>query len=183
MNDMNDNYGTLVASDTLRLQRLLPGPIERIWTYLTESEKRGQWLATGDMDLRAGGKVGLFFRHADLSPQQAPTPERYREMEAGHAMSGRITACEPPRLLSYTWGESDGSESEVRFDLTEQAEHILLTVTHSRLRSRDDLVSVAGGWHAHLRILVDRLEGREPPSFWVIHEGLEAEYQRRLPAM
>jgi uncharacterized protein YndB with AHSA1/START domain len=148
---MNDSYGTLVGTDTLRLQRSLPGSIDRIWAYLTESDKRGQWLASGDMDLRVGGKVGLFFRHADLSPRTAPTPERYREMEAGHAMTGRITACEPPRLLSYTWGESDGSESEVRFDLSEQDDRVLLTVTHSRLHNRDDLVSVAGGWHAHMQ--------------------------------
>jgi uncharacterized protein YndB with AHSA1/START domain len=180
---MNDSYGTLVASDAVRLQRSLPGPIDRIWAYLTESEKRGQWLATGDMDLRVGGKVGLFFRHADLSPQQAPTPERYRNMDAGHALTGRITACEPPRLLSYTWGEPDGSESEVRFDLSERDGKVLLTVTHSRLHNRDELVSVAGGWHAHLQILLERLEGREPPNFWTTHEGLEAEYERRLPAM
>ena len=25
-------YGTLVAPDTLQIQRLLPGPIERVWS-------------------------------------------------------------------------------------------------------------------------------------------------------
>jgi hypothetical protein len=29
--------------------------------------------------------------------------------------------------------------------------------------------------------LVDRVEGREPPNFWTVQEGLEAEYAKRLP--
>lgn len=32
----------LVAPDTLRIERILPGPIERIWPFLTESDKRKQ---------------------------------------------------------------------------------------------------------------------------------------------
>ncbi|HSX65682.1 MAG TPA: SRPBCC family protein [Pseudoxanthomonas sp.] len=177
---MNDSYGSQIAADTLRLQRSLPGPIERVWAYLTESDKRGQWLATGEMDLRMGGKVHLFFRHADLSPQQAPVPEKYKGMEDGVGMDGRITLCKPPHQLGYTWGESDGSESEVRFDLSEQNGRVLLTITHSRLHGHEEMLSVAGGWHTHVDILVDRLEGREPSNFWVTHGRIEAEYAQRL---
>lgn len=36
---MND-YGMIIEPGTLRIQRLLPGPIERVWAYLTESDKR-----------------------------------------------------------------------------------------------------------------------------------------------
>ena len=35
-----DDYGELIEPTTLRIQRLLPGPIERIWAYLTDSELR-----------------------------------------------------------------------------------------------------------------------------------------------
>ena len=35
-----DAYGTLIEPTTLKIQRLLPGPIERIWAYLTDSELR-----------------------------------------------------------------------------------------------------------------------------------------------
>ena len=52
---MNE-YGVITHPDTVRLERLLPGPIERVWDYLTDSKKRGTWLATGTMDLRVGGK-------------------------------------------------------------------------------------------------------------------------------
>jgi hypothetical protein len=38
-----DDYGALTAPATLMIQRLLPGPIERVWAYLTESDLRRQW--------------------------------------------------------------------------------------------------------------------------------------------
>ena len=43
-----DAYGELIEPTTLRIQRLLPGPIERIWAYLTDSELRSKWMAAGD---------------------------------------------------------------------------------------------------------------------------------------
>ncbi len=178
---MNDDYGQPIARDALRIQRSLPGPIERIWAYLTESDKRGEWMARGEMDLRVGGQVHLFFHHASLSSEPGRAPAKYQDMEDGVGMEGRITVCEPPRRLGYTWGESDGSTSEVLFELEPRDEHVLLTVIHSKLRDREEMVSVAGGWHAHLGILRDRLEGREPGNFWRLHDGLEAEYDRRLP--
>lgn len=45
-----DLYGVLTEPATLKIQRLLPGPVERIWAYLTESELRRQWLAAGPME-------------------------------------------------------------------------------------------------------------------------------------
>ena len=33
-------YGVLVEPATLRIQRRLPGPIERVWAFLTESDQR-----------------------------------------------------------------------------------------------------------------------------------------------
>jgi uncharacterized protein YndB with AHSA1/START domain len=43
----------------LRIQRLLPGPIERVWAYLTESDLRRQWLASGTMQLQPGASFEL----------------------------------------------------------------------------------------------------------------------------
>jgi uncharacterized protein YndB with AHSA1/START domain len=173
-------YGTVTESGTIRFERLLPGPIERVWSYLTESEKRGTWLATGTMELRVGGKVDLFFRHADLSPHVEAIPEKYKEMESGVGFTGRITRCEPPRLLSHTWGEGWGGETEVTYELTPRADGVLLVLTHRRLPDRTTMATVAGGWHTHLGILVDRLNGRVPPGFWSAHTRLEGEYERRL---
>ena len=46
---MND-YGELLDKNTVRFERLLPGPIERVWAFLTESDKRAQWLCGGDVE-------------------------------------------------------------------------------------------------------------------------------------
>lgn len=177
---MND-YGTVTAPGTVRIERVLPGPIERVWAYLTESDQRGTWLAAGVMDLRVGGRVELIFDNSALTENDDPPPAKYAQYAGESRMHGTITACDPPRLLSYTWGEEYG-ESEVRFELTPRAGKVLLVVTHRRLAAREEMISVAGGWHTHLGILGDRLAGRTPPGFWATHTRLEAEYERRIPA-
>ena len=173
-------FGVVPEARTLRLQRVLPGPVERVWAYLTESEKRGKWLARGPMELRVGGRVELNFRNAELSPHKETPPDRYRNKGAG-SLRGRITRCDPPRLLSYTWNEDSGSPSEVTFELTPQGADVLLVLTHRRLGDRAAMLSVAGGWHTHLGILIDHMNGREPRAFWSTYASLEAEYERRLP--
>jgi uncharacterized protein YndB with AHSA1/START domain len=167
-------FGVVTEARTLRIRRVLPGPIERVWAYLTESDKRGRWLASGPMELRVGGKVELTFRNTELSAHAEPAPDKCE----GASFQGRITRCEPPRLLSYTW--ADGSE--VTFELSPEGENVLLVLTHRRLPDRTTMVRVGSGWHTHLGILLDRLSGREPRPFWSTHARLEAEYDRRLPA-
>lgn len=180
---MASEHASLIAADTARIRRLLPGPIERVWAYLTESDKRSQWLAGGAMELHVGGKVELLFRHAELSDEPGAPPPRHADMERGHLNTGRITACDPPHLLAYTWGENHGDPSEVRFELEPRDGKVLLTVTHRRLDGRDTLRSVAGGWHTHLDILADRLHGRAPPNFWKTYERIAAEYGERFASL
>lgn len=180
---MND-YGVVTEPGAIRIERVLPGPIERVWTYLTESGARGKWLASGHMDLRVGGEVELVFNHADLSAEKA-TPERYKSAE-GYRMRGRITECEPPRLLSYTWDETTAvgpsAKSEVSFALTPRGADVLMVLTHRRLPNRGEMLSVSAGWHTHIGILEDQLHGVEPRPFWSTHAKLEAEYERRIAA-
>jgi uncharacterized protein YndB with AHSA1/START domain len=170
-------YGKMVAEDALRLERLLPGPIERVWAYLTESEKRAKWLAGGPMELRVGGLVKLTFKHSELSGEKL-APEKHRQYE-GHTSECRITACDPPRLLSFTWGEP--KDGVVTFELTPRGKDVLLVITHSRVAERGSARNFAGGWHAHVDILEDVLNSRAPRGFWSNHAKLEAEYQKRIP--
>lgn len=181
MNDFGVDFGVVAAPDTLRIERTLPGPVERIWSYLTEPSRRATWLAAGAMDLRVGGPVELVFHNSELTGHDDRPPAKYEKYGGETRMAGRVTACEPPYLLSYSWGGEPGGTSEVSFELSERGKDVLLVVTHRRLASRDGMVSVAGGWHAHLDILAARLDGREPESFWPMHTRLEAEYERRIP--
>jgi uncharacterized protein YndB with AHSA1/START domain len=94
------------------------------------------------------------------------------------SFGGRVTRCEPPRLLAYTW-DFENEHSEVCYELEEQGNQVRLVLTHSKLDSPGEVLSVSGGWHAHLDILEDVLEGREPEAFWKVHTPLENEYERR----
>ncbi|PYA94755.1 SRPBCC family protein [Serratia marcescens] len=177
---MND-YGMIIEPGTLRIQRLLPGPIERVWAYLTESDKRATWLAAGAMTLENGAPLELEFRNSDLAGEHEPPPAKYKQHGGCVSNRGHIPCLFPPRLLSFTWAEQDqGRPSEVTFELTEQGSAVLLTVTHRRLANRDEMLSVAGGWHTHLDILLDRLHDRAPQPFWSTHARLEEEYRARL---
>jgi len=174
----SEEYGTSPEPGTVRIERYLPGPVERIWAYLTEGEKRGKWLATGEMELRVGGRVEHHFLHADLSPEKVPPP-KYAAAEAGHTMYGTVTRCEPPRLLAYTWG-NEADDSEVTYELVPRGDEVLLVVTQRRLRGRAGMANVAAGWHTHLGLLLDHLEGRAARGFWSGHASAEAEYTRRF---
>jgi uncharacterized protein YndB with AHSA1/START domain len=179
MSQDNEKHGTSTAPGEVRIERWLPGPAERVWAYLTDSRKRGTWLATGEMEPRVGGRVEHVFRHADLSHEKVP-PAPYEAYAEGHTMHGTILRYEPPRLLSYTWGEGDEA-SDVTFEVEPQPNgEVLLTVTQRRLRSVQGMANVSAGWHAHLGILLDRLHGRAPRGFWSTHSRLEAEYARHL---
>lgn len=179
----NDQLGKLVAPATLVLERMLPGPIERVWAYLTDSKKRSEWIAAGEMDLRVGGKVELIFGHDDLSPVKEETPEKYKDVcDTGATMHGHILAVEPPNLLSYTWSEGDGDDgmSEVMFELEAVGDKVKLTLAHRKLFDNETMVGVSAGWHAHVAIMIDILEGKTPRPFWSNYMVLEDTYRKWL---
>lgn len=170
-----DAHGVLIEPATLKIQRLLPGPIERIWAYLTESELRRQWLAAGQMELRQGAPFEFVWRNDELTDPPGRRPPGFGEE---HRMQSRILDLDPPRRLAVGWGEN----GEVSFELEAQGDQVLLTVIHSRLPDRDTLLNVAGGWHAHLDILAAKATGRAPTPFWDGWSRLRDEYARRIPA-
>jgi len=174
---MNDSYGEVIAPDTVRLERHLPGSIERVWEYLTDSELRGKWLATGAMVLQEGGALELTFMHADLSAEKVP-PEAYKDYDCAITFQGKVLACEAPRLLAFSWGDG----SEVRFELSQADDRVRLVVEHTRLAGTGPMISVSSGWHAHLGVLEDVLEGATPRPFWTTMLQLEGDYRKRISA-
>jgi uncharacterized protein YndB with AHSA1/START domain len=170
-----DEFGVLTESATLKIQRLLPGPIERVWAYLTESELRRQWLAAGQMEMKVGASVELVWRNHELTDPPGQRPPDFPEE---HRMQSRITELDPPHTLAITWGRSGG----VSFELEPRGNQVLLTVIHRRVPDRATLLNVSAGWHMHLDILVARARGEEPEPFWAGWSRLKKEYDRRMPA-
>lgn len=171
----NDAYGELIEPATLKIQRLLPGPAERVWAYLTEGKLRRQWLASGDMDLKAGAPFEFTWRNDELNDPPSRRPEGFSEE---HRMQCRITEVDPPRRLAFTW---DGT-GDVSFELEPRGDKVLLTVIHRRVLDRAMLLMVGAGWHMHLDILVARASGTVPQPFWDGWSRLKADYDRRVPA-
>ena len=177
MNDIisPNKPGTSPEQATVRLERMLPGPIERVWAYLTDSDKRATWFAGGVFDLRVGGTANLHFDHSLLSAEKTPPEMQKKRFDWAET----IIHVEPPRLLSYTF-QHGGPQSEVTFELETRGKGVLLVLTHRRIVDRNTKIGLASGWDTHLAILEDRLNGVEPRPFWTTHARLRKEYEARL---
>jgi uncharacterized protein YndB with AHSA1/START domain len=170
-----DAHGVLTEPATLTIQRLLPGPVERIWAYLTQGDLRRQWLAAGEMEMTLGAPLELVWRNDELSDPPGRRPPGFPEE---HRLQSRITELDPPRRLAITWGNTGG----VSFELEPRGDRVLLTVVHRRLPDRSTLLNVSAGWHMHLDILAALAEGRAPEPFWEGWSRLKQDYDGRLPA-
>lgn len=169
------DYGVLTEPATLRIERLLPGSIDRVWAYLTESDLRRKWLASGLMDMAVGAPVELVWRNSELTDPPGSPPEGFGDE---HRRMETITELDPPHRLGISWGETGG----VIFELEPMGDMVRLTLTHSRLPDRTIMLNVSAGWHAHLDVLAAQLAGSRAEPFWDHWKGLKAEYDRRLPA-
>jgi uncharacterized protein YndB with AHSA1/START domain len=169
------SYGVLIEPATLKMERLLPGPIERVWAYLTESDLRSQWMAAGDMPMKIDAPFELVWRNDTLSNPPGKRPDGFAAVQR---MQSRITELDAPRRLAITW---DGSGS-VTFDLEPRGKDVLLTVIHRRVPDRAAVLMFGAGWHMHLDILAARLNGQATQPFWDGWTRLRTEYDRLMPA-
>lgn len=170
-------HGELIRPDTLRFERVLPGPIETVWAFLTEPDKRKRWLAGGIVEDRRGGQVEMVFRNSELGPNSADIPAKYKGHE-GMRFTGTVTRYEPPRVFAHTW-----DETEVIFELSETEDgRVRLVLTQTGAIDSEERLGVLAGWHTHLDILEAELEDREPASFWDLHAGYEEDYRQRMEA-
>ncbi len=175
-----NQLGDVVAHDGVCIERLLPGPIDRVWSYLVDSQKRRTWMAAGEIELRPGGRAEFIMECDSFAEKGDLAPPKYADANGSRNLS-EVIECEPPRLLTYHWIHAVDLRSEVRFELTTRNDKVLLTLTHRRLPTRDALLSVSAGWHNHLDILAARLSGEEPRSFWKNMMELERLYEPRIP--
>ena len=171
----NDLRGTLTDANTLRIQRRLPGSIERVWSYLTDSDLRRQWLASGTMPLRAGASFELVWRNDELSASAAERPDGFSEESRATC---QFIDVDPPRLMRYIWP----GVGEVCIELESLDDGVLLTLTHSQLIGDRLILNVCAGWHAHLALLMAHLEGIAPPSLWSTWADLRQAYEDQLCA-
>ncbi|WP_205589632.1 SRPBCC family protein [Chachezhania antarctica] len=169
-----DRYGALTAPDTLTIRRVLPGPAERIWAYLTDGELRRKWLAAGSMEERVGAAFTLTWRNDELTSPPGAKPDGFG---GEHSMASTVTECDPPRRLAFTWGDSG---STVEIDLEPEGEDVLLTLVHRSVPEGDTRRMIGAGWLAHLDVLESVAKGKAPTPFWDSWTALKAEYDARF---
>jgi len=169
-------YAQPEGADTIRFERTLPGPVERCWRWIAESELRAKWMAAGEMPPHEGGVFELVWRNDALTIPSGARPAGFGEE---HRMTSRIVAWQPPRLLIFTWGET----GEVEIALEPEGEQVKLRLVHRRLSAdRSARLNVNAGWHAHLDLLVHRAAGTTPVPHWDHWSALRRDYEARIDA-
>lgn len=135
--------GTLEQKDgrwSLRFERRLPHPPDKVWRALVEPEHLAAWFPSSIEGERAAGAPLRFV----FPGTNAPTTD------------GEILVYDPPSTLEYRWGDE-----LLRFDLrTDDAGCLLIFVN-----TFDDIGKAArdaAGWHACLDVLAVHLSGDTP---------------------
>lgn len=152
---MEGTFQIVAGRPTLRFERRLKHPIEKVWRALTDPVELEHWFPTRIESVSAadadpfvpGGKLRFPFRAAkELDGEVIPDFE------------GEILELDPPRLLAYTW-----ADDVLRFELIPDGDGCLLvftdTFTEHGKAARD-----GAGWHVCLDGLAARLDGAEPPA-------------------
>jgi uncharacterized protein YndB with AHSA1/START domain len=142
MIDLGQTFHVLAV----RFERLLPGPVQRVWDHLTECEKLSGWFgADGTLEPKEGGRVNFM---------------------GGH-IRGFVTQWRPPRRLVYTWNvfspgevESAYPESYLTFDLEEDGGGVRLVFAHFPILERFERQN-SMGWHTFLDMLGAALRGEQ----------------------
>jgi uncharacterized protein YndB with AHSA1/START domain len=141
----HDASASFLKMPGVRFERLLPGPIERVWDHLTNTRLLPAWFGErSEIEPRQGGAVRLLDGH----------------------IRGTVTQWQPPHRLSYTWnvfGPGDPAdavsaypESYLTLTLQPQGDQVLLVLTHLPVLERFEKQN-AMGWHTFLDILCDTL--------------------------
>jgi uncharacterized protein YndB with AHSA1/START domain len=154
-----------VSSDTIRLERLLDAPPEKVWRYLTEADLRQQWFM-GGTDARPDSEFELVNDHDNLSDEEVPYPEDYAPYKR-RTWHEKVLRFDPPRLLETTF--QSGKNGTVKFELRPEGDRTRLVITHRGIVSPTGSQDFGGGWNSHMIVLQERLAGRSIPNFWALH--------------
>lgn len=171
----------LISGDSVRIERVLAAPRERIWEHLVDPAKRSRWFCAGDELRDVGQRFAFGFNHTRITPEQRPGSPPRDPNEPDFVSHGEVIAFEPPRLLKFNWEQKPGKLSEVMFELTPQGDGTLVVITHTKLPTREDVVNIGGGWNAHLDILADELAARTHGPFWTNHAAYAEVMEARVP--
>ncbi|MEM8782252.1 MAG: SRPBCC domain-containing protein [Planctomycetota bacterium] len=156
-----------VATDTIRLNKLVRASRERVFEAWTNPDQLAVWFApdadTTCNDVTIEPRVGGTFRFCMTSSN------------GKHTGGGKFTVFDPPNVLAYTWSWEEqpdfGADSLVTIELHEAenpydegqpATEVILT--HERLKTAVERSEHTGGWWGALRGLGFYVRGVDPKT-------------------
>lgn len=140
---------------SVRLTRLLPADIERVFAAWSEAEALSRWFvvepgwtATASNDFRVGGTYRVEMRRGDGSV---------------FLCWGEYVEIDPPRRLVFTWNSAAPAirGSRVTIELASVGSSTELTLLHERLPDTAEGRAHAAGWEGSLTSLGRFLAGHE----------------------
>ncbi|APG48878.1 SRPBCC family protein [Phaeobacter porticola] len=138
----------------LRLERDLPVTPERLFEWISQTDKLLQWwgpegitVPEYTLDLRKEGPWSTVMINAD--------GDRYH-------VSGVVTHVRPPHSIGFTWGWHDdtgarGHESHVTFTVEPHEIGARLVIDHRDLDGADQAARHQKGWESTLRKLTSTI--------------------------
>jgi uncharacterized protein YndB with AHSA1/START domain len=141
---MNATLSTQDGQTTLRFERRLAHPPQKVWRALTDPAELTHWFPQDlEGSFSPGGKLRFVFRGERPALDGEAVPD----------FTGEVLEVHPPRLLVYTW-----AGDTLRWSLTPDGDGCLLeftdTFTEHGKAARD-----GAGWHLCLDALDARLAG------------------------
>jgi uncharacterized protein YndB with AHSA1/START domain len=179
MSDSRGKKGAIVDPRTVRFERVLPGPMERVWAHLTDPSLVSTWLAAkASIELRPGGHVELHMGHGGELPENIKDKIVDGDNVAP-VVRGVVTRFEPGRALAFTWRDDNMAEgvpdSELSFELEPRGDDVLLVLTHRNVDPKY-IPQVLAGWHTLLDTLASRIRSEEPTNFFARFEEALSQY-------
>jgi uncharacterized protein YndB with AHSA1/START domain len=134
--------GEIIPESAVRFVRELDARPEKIWAFLTDSEKLPEWYGEGAIEPREGGAVSLM---------------------GGH-IRGVVTGWRPNEFLGYTWNVFSPGEKVSRFPISYlefTLEGSKLTLIHRPIPEAMQKQTMMG-WHTMLDLIAAGLAGDFP---------------------
>ena len=136
-------FGELTRSKgyvTATMDRHVGDQADTVWSMLAEESNRVKWLAPGSLDLKPGGSAKLDFKDSYV------------------LVDSTITACEPSKLLEFSWSGAEDPLRPIRFELEEHLGGCKITLAVS-IPENEVVARSCAGWEAHLTMMQAVLAG------------------------
>jgi uncharacterized protein YndB with AHSA1/START domain len=153
--------GRLRSADgkgVVRMEERFGTGIDDLWSALTDPGRLARWIGDVEGDLRLGGEF------------------RFRFFASGSEGTGRVEACEPPRLLLLTMALGQPDEDVIEVTLAADSGQAIL-VWEERGMPLDQLAAYGAGVQIHVEDLAAYLAGRERVNAAARWNELEPAYR------